>query len=393
MNILIYEPNSTGHRMVFLDYILAQMTTSKYKRIVLMTSAAAARSEQGQLLTNKYQNFLEVLVVNCPESMGGGILKRIRFQFGNYFFRRNWLLSVDSRDWHLFVPFIDDYLLTPFAFFGEAPKGVSWSGLAIRPRYHMPLLKISVPSRRIDLLEKFLYGRVIKNKNLHRLFCIDPYFEKYHDTNKVKYVHDPSNMGDFLDGDRALAMDGARVKILIYGNIDNRKGLDVIESLIADDEIASKIELYIVGRQESQAVKLLKGSGFEKLRSCGSLVEVNKVVSFEEEAHYFQLTDIVWVFYPKSYCSSGALVRAGQAGKPVVGTREGLVGKYVEDLNMGISASESDTLSLAVDIKKLINDPARRELLGRNGFNYFSKSTAKIFGKLIVSELETVIRS
>jgi glycosyltransferase involved in cell wall biosynthesis len=140
-------------------------------------------------------------------------------------------------------------------------------------------------------------------------------------------------------------------------------------------------------------MELLRGAEGRRLQQQGRLIKVNRFVSDGEEAAAFQRADIIWAYYPKSYCSSGAMVRAGQASLPVIATREGLVGHTVSMLGMGLTAPENDEDELTLVLVRLGSDAATREKLGKAGFEHFSQYTAEAFGNSIVEQVSKAIQS
>jgi glycosyltransferase involved in cell wall biosynthesis len=111
------------------------------------------------------------------------------------------------------------------------------------------------------------------------------------------------------------------------------------------------------------------------------------VVSDAEEMAAFHSATIVWTFYPGNYGPSGVFVRAGQAAKPVVCTKEGYCGRVVREVGMGIAVDERDSAGLVDALLYLIENPRARAAMGEAGCAYFSKSSPTAFADPIVAAI------
>lgn len=294
---------------------------------------------------------------------------------------------------HLLIPFFDDYCLHA-ASFRRSPFGsIQWSGIVVRPRHHLRSCGAKLPFRWIDLLDRAAYSLVLRKRSLVRLFSIDPFLSQYYPGGKVAAIPDPANVGERQAGRTPTELDpllidrSKRVVLLVYGYIDGRKGLQELMAAVNDSQVPRSLHILLAGFQDPAAAGALGSPIAQALRVSGRLVEINRVVTDDEETALFQFADIVWVYYPRSYCSSGALIRAGQCAKPVLATEEGLVGRLVTDIGAGMTAPEGNFSALRDALVALAKDPELRLRQGRAGREHFARSTPEAFATPVIDSI------
>jgi hypothetical protein len=386
-HIVLFEPDPSGHRMVFVRYIVEAMRDHGGLRATLATSRRGASSP----LLADISDALELHIVAVPDAhpLGRVLPSKLARQFTQTRMLRSAVQNIGSHDPvdHVLIPFVDDYCLFPFAVrkrpFGPTP----WSGIAIRPRFHLAKSGAEVPERHADTIEQAAYRHMLRNPTLHRLFCIDPCFMPFMDDPRIVTVPDPADIVDH-DADRTwLPVAHDAVVLLAYGYIDHRKAIDRLLTIVADPRMPKSLVLALVGTQDAEMTPVLQGPVAGELRRSGRLVEIARHVSEAEEASAFLRADIVWGYYPGNYCSSGAMVRAGQMGRPLLAGRQGLVGHLTGLYRSGLSASEEDDEAVLQQLARLATSPELRRELGNNGQRHFAHATGASFGRRIVQHL------
>ena len=92
---------------------------------------------------------------------------------------------------------------------------------------------------------------------------------------------------------------------------------------------------------------------------------VNAYIPVEDIGTYFSATDIVVLPYVKTY-TSGILLAAYAAGKPVIVTDTGALGEAVEEGKSGLIVPPCNAPALAAAIRTLIHDPAQTVAMGEH---------------------------
>jgi hypothetical protein len=386
-HIVLFEPDPSGHRMVFVRYVVEAMRHHGGLRATLATSPRGASSP---LLIDISDN-LDLHIGEVPSlgPLGRVLPSKLARQFTHTRMLRSAVRTIGSQDPvdHVLIPFVDDYCLFPFAV-RKRPFGLTpWSGIAIRPRFHLARSGAEVPGRRADKIEQVAYRHMLRDPALHRLFCIDPCFQPFMNDPRIVTVPDPADILDH-DADRTwLPVAEDAVVLLAYGYIDHRKAIDRLLTIVADPRMPESLVLALVGTQDAGMTSVLQGPVAGELRRSGRLVEIARHVSEREEASAFLRADIVWGYYPGSYCSSGAMVRAGQMGLPLLAGRQGLVGHLTGLYRSGLSASEEDDDAVLQQLARLATSSELRRELGENGRRHFTNATGASFGRRIVQHL------
>lgn len=381
--------------MVYVKYLLAAIRRHGGLRATLITSTNSYADPVVTEILNEFNGLLSVQTVEISmlTSLLDLVHPRLAKQFEFFRILRNVInniLAHTSID-YVFLPFLDDYFLYSLAAHSWPFPRLPFGGISIRPRFHLREMGVAAPWSIRDWIEKTAYRNLIRTQGLDRLFSIDPYLAPYFDSKKIVTVCDPSNILNVTPAHIDFGFPTDAIVLLTYGYLDSRKAIDRLMSAMLDSSLNPRLTLFLAGLQSADVSLLMTGDVAIKLREQGRLVEVNRHFTDAEEAAAFLRADIVWNYYPHNYCSSGALVRAGQLSLPVIATREGLVGDIVSKLNMGITVPEDDDEGLVKALFRLGQDSLLRSELGRGGFEYFSKATAEAFGDKIIKNIINTI--
>lgn len=390
-NVVLFEPDASGHRMVFVRYIVEAMARRGGIRATLVTSRRAQETDWVRAMQDSLRSYLSFHPFDDPVPPRG--IFRLSAKMARQFGYTQALKAAvgDLRTAvpvdHVLVPFVDDYCLFPFALQPEPFGRLSWSGIAIRPRFHLARMGAKVPPRKEDHLEAWAYSRLLRSRSLDTLFSIDPSLSGFLAHPRVVTTCDPADMVEAAVDPNLLPVAGDAVVLLVYGHIDHRKAVDRLLKLAADPRMPASLVIALVGVQAEDMAPVLHGPPAKGLRANGRLVEIARRVSDAEEAAVFTRADIVWGYYPGSYCSSGAMVRAGRTRHPLIATEEGLVGLLTRQYGSGLTAAEEDDEALLRQLVRLVGDPDLRRKLGNAGNANFNQATGAAFGDQIVQRL------
>jgi glycosyltransferase involved in cell wall biosynthesis len=392
-NVLIFEPHASGHRAIFVRYLLESMERHGGIHATWAVLNDDRNHPQVQAPALQFAKMLRVAEIAFPEA-GNNLLHLVHPLLGKQFryvrALKRFIEAHRERSFdYVFIPFIDDYALAPLAVFRRPFLGLPWGGIVIKPRFHWGAME-HAPRRLGDFIERALYALLFRaGGDMDRIFTIDPYFRKFYGNPRLHYVPDPAVMELPVSIEPLREVDISRsdTVILVYGNLDHRKGIPELLRAVADPRVPEQAKLLLVGLQDKYVRSLLDQPFPRALRATGRLIELNRVVSDEEEAAVFHTTEIVWNYYPGNYGPSGVLVRAGQASRPVICTKEGYCGRTVAETGMGIAVSEGNTEGLIKALLALLADRRKRQSMGQAGFEYFSKSSPAAFADPIVAAI------
>ncbi len=174
----------------------------------------------------------------------------------------------------------------------------------------------------------------------------------------------------------ALGIPKEKRVILFFGLIRRYKGLEYLVE--AFEQVRARVDnamLLVVG-------KIFSGNSEEfeyysdlidKLRGHDDIRCVPEYVPLEKVDSYFSAADLVALPYTKSY-TSGILLAAYGAGKPVVVTDTGGLGEVVEEGKSGAIVPPRDAAALAKAIIDIFETPGKLEAMGQHA-KYLGETT------------------
>ena len=361
--LLIFEPDSDGHQQEWLLHLLrfAQKDNRCAPCFLVSPSLAEALRAEAVWLSH------EILTLG-PRELA---LCRSRFLaisgFARWFVMRRYLKRV-SGDIGLFL-FLD-HLTLPFGL-GLGLGDRRAIGILFRPSVHYGSLGPYVPTwreRLRDARKALLYRLMLSNRALQAVLSLDPYFpayasERYRGGDKVLPLVDPVN----LDGDGAgptaswlEAVPSRRTLFVLFGYLTERKGvltlLDALRELPQED--ALRIGVLFAGRIAPEIAAAFDEK-FRRLSQVQPLLWLgceNRRLAEGEIDQLLGRADVVLAPYHRFVGSSGILLWAARAGKPVLTQNLGLIGRLVRDFHLGLVADVESERGLLTAIRQVVHE-------------------------------------
>lgn len=236
------------------------------------------------------------------------------------------------------------------------------SGIFFRPKFHYPQLHhhhSTIYERSQAVREQYLWGSALRHRQLKTLFSLDPFaVEPLRSLSKqtnVVHVADPVEIypqppAVAIALRQTLGIEPTRKVLLLFGMIDRRKGLyqllDALHQLPASQQ--KQLTLLLVGPLD-KAEEAAGRTAIDKLRrqTAVQLVVHHKFVPDEQIQPYFELADIILAPYQYHIGMSAILIRAAAAGKPVLASDYGLMGKLVHHHQLGYVVDSTQSTAIA----------------------------------------------
>lgn len=389
MYILIFEIDLTGHHSIYLEKI-SEAYLELGHEVTVVVSAKYQTHEVLNRLSQQYSHAFSIVImseVECDLAMKsslGDVGREIAIW--RLFHKTYRVINTTKKVDLIFLTYAD-YCLNAIGLLGSPFENTQWSGICMRPTFHFKACGVIAPTPVMLHLKRLLFMRVIRLKTLLTLFTIDELLVGYIKdkrpalANKLCYLPDPADPPLSLD---ALALrqrynlpQNAKV-ILIYGAIDERKGIyNLLDTLEASADLG-KWHALVVGQQSDAVRAEFLTERWQGVKQAKRVHIMDTFVADIVEHHVLAMCDVVWVAYVGHYTMSGVVVRAGMYCKPVIACEEGLIGWYAREKSIGVLIK---SVPLPV-ISKLTN----RELsgLGVNGFNHFNCNTWSNFIKTLM---------
>ena len=183
----------------------------------------------------------------------------------------------------------------------------------------------------------------------------------------AELVYGAINTSPYLE-QRKSARQAGKVSILCVGRVVPDKGFHTaIQALayLSQNQILENVHLTIVGDGEPNYVERLKQ--IAKLHNLASLITFLPAQPKEAMPALYRSADIF--VFPSIWAEpfGRVLVEAMASGVPVVGTRVGGAAEILMDGENALVFTPDDPMSLAEQLKRLIELPSLCERLGRAG--------------------------
>ena len=384
-DILIVEPAHGGHRVNHVG-IIARHLRSKGIEPKLLTSLQSRDAGGFDQLNVSISCFDEGPEKSLPFHLRF-LPKHLRWQFTVFRQISRHLKTIGNKTKCAIFPTLQASGLLPAGMDHEGFP-VPWVGIVMAPGPHLRSYKIKTHHSAVELwVQRKAYRGLTKQSNCLCIGSFDPLFVEWMDDRKVVYCPDPVRIAS-TDEDHSLVSETTKPVILVAGSIDKRKRVCELAELLAEVNRVTPLHLVIAGNPNEEIRAQLKDSSAVKsLQQTNSIDLILRRLSDCEMDHLFQRADIVWSGNLRAYGSSGAVVRAGMHGKPVVTMRNSVLGNWMDSVGGGPVADLSSPTELQEIFKRLAGETAYRESLGRQNFQLFGKNTEQRYCEVLLGSI------
>lgn len=214
-----------------------------------------------------------------------------------------------------------------------------------------------------------LWALVMRFRLLSVLFVMDdriaPWakFSEAKYCENVRYLPDPWDPTEFKSWEKTearekIGVDAGAVVVLCFGELGKRKGVDFfLDALIENmpKRGGSSVAFLFAGRvADDTKASLLKAKVILEERGYDVIIHDKRVDELLVSAYFYAADIVVHPVAAGNEASSGVVVRAVAAGRPVVAMRQGVVGRLLEQAGLGVffdgrtRASLTDALNRAI---------------------------------------------
>jgi glycosyltransferase involved in cell wall biosynthesis len=362
--VLILEPDAEGHAQEWLQHLVefvAADATAAAISVLAPPALCAALSRSMPVVADGRIRFIALK----PRELRLCTHRSLSIAaFARWWTMRRYLARTGA-DSGFFLSL--DLLCLPLAL-GLRATGKPIAGVLFRPSVHYRTLGKYQPSsaeRMRDLRKDLLYRLTLRNPCVRAVLSLDPFFPAHAESHynhgiKVRALPEPPIMVQ-SDGDAAPAIDFAppgRVGLLLFGYLTERKGpLEVLDALrLLPTHISKRTALLLAGRIDPAIQSAIKERCAALARERPELwvgIE-DRWLSRAELEVLVARSDVVLAPYQRFVGSSGVLLWAARAGRPVLAQEFGLVGRLTRDHRLGAVADSSDPARLAHEIERMI---------------------------------------
>ncbi len=395
--VLIFEPGVDGHPKEWLQHLIRYAAGSRDVQVVLVIAEALRRDLAADLQLSAAENIRLVALRRREQSLCTHGMLPVS-AFFRWWVMRRYMASTGADAGHFLGI---DHLALPLAL-GLGIGGKPISGILFRPSCHYADLGPYRPTwreRLRDWRKDILYRLLLRNRCVRRVLTLDPYFpafaeRRYRNGDKVRWLPDPAHPAvnpQAVDRELVDRIPAHRTVLVLFGHLTERKGVLTLLDALRDLEphVAAAIAIVLAGRVDGAILARVTQKLATLARERPQLwirLEDRRLSNGELHA-LVQRSDMVLAPYWRFVGSSGVLLWAARAGKPVLTQDYGLIAKLVRDNQLGVVADTCDPRSIRTSIERAALGDVRHLVDGRKLAHFLSAMTPQRFASEIVSSL------
>ena len=389
--LMIFEPYSGGHRSEYVCHLLRAWRDLRCSgRVIIATPAGLLQEQPGLSAGLLDGSWAEELSFGDLSKEGSPGL----FALGCRNARLLRTLILQHKPRRVLAMYFD-HLQLGMALGLRFDFDVRISGILFRPTIHYSDSRV-LSRGWFRARQKRLFLRLAAaNRHMGTLFSLDetavPGLRRvgFHRTIALPDpVATPSEGLGFSDIRALYQIEAGRRVWTLFGVIDLRKGVRQVLEALSHMEAAevSQICLVLIGLQSGAVKEGLSGWSAAAVGKGLQLVVDDRRVSSKEVQDTFAASDLILAPYQNHVGSSGILMRAAAAGRPVLSQSYGLMGFNVNTYKLGLVADTQNPKALLVAMRRFLAEP-------RAGFNpidaqgFASANTPAAFAAVLLGNM------
>lgn len=341
MRTMVFEPDPSGHHFQYLSLMLPAIH-GLAPRPALVTTKGVESSAAYQVCLKPIEHAFELDASLEPERGSPAEVARARADRLLEAARRH-------RPDHLYAMYLDGLgqilatrRLRPGALW---PRGTTSEGLYFRAAIAYPTRGMA---RRLSTIASWTLATRTPLTFLHHL---DPLaFARVRGSPRWSLMPDPVEAPDSLttaEARRRLGLPEDGRAVGCAGMIDARKGVDLLIGAFAAAGLGATDRLLLIGPHAPEIKDQLRSPSIEPMVRAGRIVSVDRFVKPAELALALVAMDVVCTPYPEHIGSASIVIRAAAAGRPVLGSDFGWVGRTVPQFALGSTCAVRDEAAFA----------------------------------------------
>ncbi len=394
-HVLIFEPTVEGHVREWLGHLIA-------------FAAAQSDLEASFLVAPEFEAVLEstiprhargqvhILALKAEEVRAATRPSLILSGFARHRLMRRYLDRLDADAGHFLA--LDHLSLCLALGLGFGRRKIS--GVLFRPSVHYGTFGPYRPRLAEwlrDLRKDLLYRLMLFNPAIQSILSLDPYFpayahQRYAHAQKITALADPVHPTAFLDrhGATGSAIQRRR-RFLLFGALTRRKGVMALFQALSllPPRIASRSHITIAGRIAPDLAEAF-GPALNALNRAQPSLKVtveNRWIMDEELDNLTTQADVILAPYQRYVGSSGVLLWAAAAAKPVLTQNYGLIGRLVREHGLGLAVDTEDPGHLAAGIQRFVDGKPYDHMNWRAATDFLASHDVQAFAKAVFSSL------
>jgi glycosyltransferase involved in cell wall biosynthesis len=371
---MIFDPHERGHYLTYVRYLLGAATDADRVSVVLNSHALGS------------QEFSEQVAPYLGSADAVGLIREDSYGNGRALVEDFDRACAQLRPDHIWIPSGDTLVKqTSLDFFLKGwrmPAGVEAEAGLIEIRFHRS------PPRWRGHLRSIRDRSLLRFGPWSRLHTIDPTVMLWAEradralSRRLSLVPDPVDPGSEIGKVAARASLGLPTTGRYVGSLGShavpRKGTDLLLDAFAAASLKATDRLLLAGPLGDRLVERLHHD-FDDLWRAERIVTLNRYLNEGELSAVLGAMDLVCTPYRDHMGSSGIVLRAAQAGRPVLTPNQGWFSEIVPLFDLGYTGEihEGTTLSNMLrscldESEAFVPSPASRRLLEYSASSNFA---------------------
>lgn len=398
-HLVIFEPNAGGHHGLFVQHLLRYWGTEQIRGVLelLVTQRFLEVHEQITTLKALYKDSdIRITVIDqLPSIKGGGMRSLLQHDIRQGNILKKQLNRI--RPTHALLMYFDHVQVSLGTTLRFIPD-MHIAGIYFRPSFHYPILKAK-PTPQTEMTrrvrKRLQLQLALSNPRLNTLFSLDPYVVPH--LNRMSRRTQAVVLPDGIERTNPKAtydvdwnIEDSRITAFCFGSLARRKGvfnlLDAVHYL--PGSIQKQLALVFAGVvHESE-----KSDFYTKLDQVRNETDVQIVVDdrFVDDAEVqpmIRQANLILVAYQHHIGSSNVLIRAADAGIPVLGSDYGVIGAQIHDHALGLAVDTTNPKHIAAGLESFIAHGAPQHFNQEKAQRFAASHDASLYAKTIYSTL------
>ena len=393
--ILVFEPDVEGHSQEWLQHLVDFVAANDQAAAIAILAPPALCATLSRSLPVVADHRIRFIAMRPSEVKLCGHRSLSLAAFSRWWVMRRYLRR-SGADMGFFLCL--DLLSLPLAF-GLGTRGKPLAGILFRPSVHYAAFGDYRPGLGEwlrDVRKDLLYRMMLRNPAVATILSLDPFFpahaaDHYRHGSKVQALPDPAHPA----ADAAAVavpssvMPPDRVGFLLFGYLTERKGplmvLDALRQL--PERIAGRVAVLFAGRVDPAIRDAIEARRDVLAREQPGLwlrIEDRRLDRAELDSLVSQ-SAVILAPYQRFVGSSGVLLWAARAGRPVLAQSFGLVGRLTRDHRLGLVADSSDPSKLGAEMQRMVDGGPQSFIDRSSAADFASSRTPQRFASQVLA--------
>lgn len=385
MRLLLFDTALDGHHTDYLTHLIEYWHDQQLEgELYIVTPEGLAAQFSPEITFPSQIKFIELTEPEMAEIREASMIGR-SFAGWNLYLKYAGQICPD----HALLMYFDVFQLG--LWLGKKSP-CSVSGIYFRPNFYQK--NTAKWKERVVLFRKeFILNRALSNPDFAALFCLDksavPAIQAISERTKVLPLSDPVRSYDLTTTQlqaqkQALGIKNSRKVFLLFGYLDDRKGIEPVLDAIAmlSQEESKRMSLVLAGPIGNEFRHVVEAK-IAALNNDAQIICHFETLKGAAIQTFFAFSDFVLTLYQKHVGMSSILVRAALSQKPLISSDFGYLGNLVKSQQLGITLDSESPAAICEAFRQALRGEVNFDRLAAE--KLAEQNTAQAFAEQILT--------